>query len=137
MASYQERHTIPVVVENDSGLLIANFNWGEQPPYDTYTIDVASAISVRLDKHLPVRPAQVTWDREAGVGSETVVDELFGRGMSDAMLTAATAGFCAIDLSLSPDNRQAIARLQIDSPSSPRSIKEACRGMLTKSRSVA
>lgn len=104
--------------------------WPIEQPTATYTVDVNESLSVTFDVDFPVRPSAVHWLRDNRIGAETPLDELFGRDFTDAMITARGVGAASLRLTLDDDNRQALARAQSHSPSTPDLLREAAAAKL-------
>jgi hypothetical protein len=123
---YQE-NTIPVSVEHlpDDHLIVASLHWPIAQPEDTYTIDVGEQLSLELDKHFPVRPSHVAIHDQPKNASIIALEAFFGEAFTYAMQEAPRIGFCTLELVFTKQNRLAIAKLQIDSPSTPPLLKRA------------
>ncbi len=121
---------------SDRGLSVARFEWPDYDNPQTYTIAINRYVSLELDQHSPVRPNAVrVYDDGAELSAE-VLSTLVGRELTEAMLAAQKVGFTALTVSLSPDNRFAIAGLQAASPSTPPVLRKGCETMVAEHERV-
>ncbi|MEK7600113.1 MAG: hypothetical protein AAB462_03715 [Patescibacteria group bacterium] len=115
--------------ELDNGLSVAFFEWDKDGPKDTYPIDVNESLAVRLDSHVPVRPDTITLlDTDAERSAEALTT-LVGEELTEAMLQAKRIGVGSLRISLSPENRQAIAGLQVDAENTPIIVRELAKSI--------
>jgi len=135
MGEIDRPDTISVFISNDpkGHVTTAEFTWSIEQPKETYTVDIEDSVSVEFGKNFPVRPMGVNWVDE-GIGSETVLDRLFGKEFTKGMQLAREVGFISMQLVLSEENRAELAELQFHSPSTPTLLKEACAKKLGEYR---
>ena len=117
------------------GLTIASFGWlADSSAPEAYTIDVTDAVSLSLDQHTPVRPYSVSVLDRGAEESEEPLTNLFGGELTEAILKArdTLGGLAVINFSLSAENRFAIARRQIESPSTPPLLRRVCENMIAE-----
>ena len=102
-------------------------------PKDCYTLTV-NGIRLTLDTHFPVRPAQLNISQHQLQDHDSLVllEQLFGEALVATLQHAHKSAVSAVKLELSPQNRQAIAQLQLDSDQSPDIIQIGCAAMLGK-----
>jgi hypothetical protein len=126
-------NTISVVFEYRASerLISAFFEWPIGQPVDCYDITI-SGVQLALDAHIPARPIQV--DIEASTESESpsieILQLLFGHDFADAMLHVREVKFLTATLELTRDNREEIAKAQLNTSASPPIIQEGCQAIL-------
>ncbi len=117
--------------QDDSEVTIARFFWPIMQPNETYTIALGRTVSIALDLHIPVRPERVLWRHDnSEIGAEGQLEKYFGSELLSSMEIARDIGWCAVDLSLSPEQRRNIAALQEEDPSTPDALRRGCHAML-------
>lgn len=121
--------TVLTHYEQDNGLSVAAFKWDAEGPKDTYSVDVNDSLAIRLDSHVPVRPDIITLlDTDAERSAEELTT-LVGEELTEAMLQVKRIGIGSLRISLSPENRQAIAGLQVDAENTPIIVRELAKSI--------
>ena len=138
MLRLPEDTTTSVTIEHlpSDGLTVATFDWPIAQPEDTYTLDPTDHLSMELDRHFPVRPVKLSLTETGDANSLAMVELLTGAPMAEAMRVAPLIGYSVLQVTLDENNRLAIARLQIESPSTPRLLFKACKNILNGLRSA-
>lgn len=110
---------------------VAIFDWGDQSPDKTYTIDVTEGVSLELDSQLPVRPSRLTWFDNLQESTTETIRDLFGEEYADAVRLTREIGVVAMSTELDDKQRESIAKLQEHSPSTPDTLREAAKRVLS------
>lgn len=129
MVQFSHSDAISVLIEHlpEDEVTVAQFEWSNAPPEDTYTIPVGLNISIEFDGHFPVRPKSIQrYDNHETDEAESALGELFGEEMVVSMDDARKAGNIVLTLVLSPENRAKLAELQLSSPSTPHKLRKVC-----------
>lgn len=136
MAVLEEGNTISAIVHYHKHGVTINvyFGWPIVQPKDCYVLTV-NGLQLELDAHFPVRPVQLNIAHQQLHDHDTLalLEQLFGETFTDALQRIQRSIVTALKLELSPQNRQAIAQLQLDSEQSPAIIKTGCAAMLNGS----
>ncbi|MDB5169617.1 MAG: hypothetical protein JWN82_13 [Candidatus Saccharibacteria bacterium] len=133
-----------VLIEHqpDDGVVRASFTWRpvlaneQEVAVDTYTIGIGKVASIELDKSVVARPIGVTV-QEAGMETGTaLLTRYIGTSLVERIKQASSVGFEAMEITLSPESRLAIAQLQFDDPSTPPALRRGCKAKLDASHHI-
>ena len=139
MARIVTEHATSVIFEHfeNDRLTRAMFDWKNPPVKDTYTIAPHNFVSVELDSHFPVRPSEVDWHAHSKRGNRGLkeIKNLFGEEFAEAMSAVRyDLGYLAIaSYEIDGRHRDRIAKMQIDSPSTPVLLQRLCREIIVGS----
>jgi hypothetical protein len=133
-AMIEHRSEAPIIsrMANDrlgvvaQGLTVAELRWPLSQPEDTYTIGVGRDLSIEFDRHFPIRPSGVTLQAANWNENDALILQYFGEEFSDAMKQARKQGMVIIEFTLGQEQRVGLRDLQVESPSTPWRLRQAC-----------
>jgi hypothetical protein len=135
VAILEEGNTISAIVHYHKHGVTVNvyFGWPIVQPKDCYELTV-NGLKLELDAHFPARPVQLNITRDQLKDHDTLalLEQLFGEVFTDALQNVHRSIITALKLELSPQNRQNMARLQLDSDQSPDIIRIGCAAMFNQ-----
>lgn len=133
MAVLEAGNTISAIVHHHTKGVTVNvyFGWPIVQPRECYTLTI-HGIKLELDAHFPARPVQlnVSHDQLKDHDALKLLEQLFGEIFVHTLQQVHKSIVTALKLELSPQNRRAIARLQLKSKQSPDIIKTGSAAML-------
>lgn len=118
--------------DGESGVISVGFVWPVSQPNEIYTIPRGD-VSIELDKHYLVRPTGLNWRLGESIGSETVIFDCFGEQLYSSLTDlrdSATTCMSGLDIVLSKENRINLARLQLNSASTPQNLLPLLNGFV-------
>jgi hypothetical protein len=124
---------------SESNITVADLSWQDEfinIPHSSYTIDISKRTSIAFNRYFPVHPVKVQRLDEALQSpievqrGLDVLTECFGEEFTDGIVRAPKIGMFAMSLSLSENHRLALARVQLESPSTPTTLRSGVRAML-------
>lgn len=133
MASPSEIRHDSALVEHlpEMHFLRAQFVWVNSKIKNAYRIEIGSFITLILDRDVPVRPAAVLVDAdELLLLEEGTLQYYIGQQLTTAMRTSIDEQLVVTDVTLSLENRIAIATQQVNEQHTPEALRIACRNLL-------
>jgi hypothetical protein len=123
----------------DDHITVADLIWGDDfinAPHTSYTSDISKRTSIAFNRYFPVHPVRVQRLDEALQSPEevqrglNVLTACFGGEFKENLVRAPEIGMFAMSLSLAKNHRLALARIQLESPSTPSALRSGVRAML-------